>query len=284
MATTATRPARSTGPASNHLSRVVSKGRNLPSRVILHGVEGVGKTSTAAANKLPIFGMTKGETGLETLIDQGLVGDVPHFPEWQDWNEACDSVSELIHNDHEYKTLVIDTLNGLERMCHEHVCQRDFAGEWGKNGFTSYMQGYDVSLADWRKLLNLLDELREKKQTAIFCLCHTKVKTFKNPEGADFDRYQPDMHDKTWSLTHKWADIVLFANFDTFVKDEEKLKSKEKGKAYGGETRSLHVTRTAAFDAKNRHGLTKAIDMGCSGRAAMDNFVEAVKTARKAVK
>lgn len=49
----------------------------------------------------------------------------------------------------------------------------------------------------------------------IFALCHTKVKPFKNPLGPHYDRFQPDMHEKTWGLSHKWADAVLFGNFES---------------------------------------------------------------------
>jgi hypothetical protein len=109
----------------------------------------------------------------------------------------------------------------------------------------------------------------------IIALCHTKVKTFKNPEGADYDRYQPDMHEKTWGLTHKWADIVLFANFHTVIEDEKKRK------AAGGQVRIIQTERTAAYDAKNRAGLPQMIQMGQDGAAAWANFVTALKSGRE---
>ena len=51
----------------------------------------------------------------------------------------------------------------------------------------------------------------------ILALCHSKIAPFKNPEGPDYDRFTPDLHAKTWGLTHKWADYVLFLNFETHV-------------------------------------------------------------------
>src|SRR5262245_55584679 len=53
------------------LAQVTTATRKLPNRVILHGVEGWGKTSFAAQAPKPIFLMTRGEDGLETLIDSG---------------------------------------------------------------------------------------------------------------------------------------------------------------------------------------------------------------------
>lgn len=258
------------------MAEVKTKGQQLPSRMILHGVEGVGKTSFAAHAPAPIFGMARGETGLETLIDNKRLGDIPHFPEWMLFSDVIGSCESLLEQDHQYKTLVIDTLNGVERLCHEHVCQRDYNGDWGKSGFTSYMQGYDVACADWRAFLGLLDRLREEKRMAIIGLCHTKVTPFRNPEGADFDRFQPAVHAKTWELTHRWADTVLFANYYVAT---EKQDGRNKGK--GGQDRVLHTVRHAAYDAKNRAGLPEEIDMGTNGQEAWTNFINAVKAGRE---
>ena len=112
----------------------------------------------------------------------------------------------------------------------------------------------------------------------IVCLCHTKVKTFKNPEGSDYDRYQPDMHDKTWSLSHKWADAVLFLNFETFVNEND---PKKKGKATSSQARMMYTERHAAYDAKSRLGLPTEINMGTNPQEAWDNFKAALIGARQ---
>jgi hypothetical protein len=225
----------------------------------------------------------KGETGLETLIDAGRLKETPHLPEIMSWTEMLGYIDALTNEDHPFKTLVIDTLNGAERLCHEHVCTRDYKDEWGDHGFMGYMRGYEVSLADWRGLLTALDRLREKKRMGIIALVHTKVKTFKNPEGPDYDRYAPDMHDKTWSLSHKWSDCVLFGNFEVaFTGVQENKKSGvSKGKAIGGNVRMMYTERHASYDAKNRLGLPIEIEMGNSPEEGWANFVVALKFGRK---
>lgn len=242
-------------------------------------MEGWGKTSFGAHTPKPVFIQTKGETGLETLIDAGLLPEVPHFPEVQEWTELLGAIETLTSDSHDFKTLVCDTSNGAERLCHEFVCQRDYGGEWGKQGFTSYQQGFEVSLSEWRKFLNALDALRVAKRMTVLLLCHTKVKPFKNPEGADYDRYQPDMHEKTWGLTHKWADAVLFGNFDVTVQTA-KTGEQKKGKASGGQQRVLYTERHAAYDAKHRLGLPPEIDMGASASEAWTNFINALKNGK----
>lgn len=221
---------------------------------------------------------SKGETGLDTLINAGRLPEIPHWSETQNFDDLLAQIGDLTTGEHNFKTLVIDTLNGAERMCHELVCQRDFRGEWGDKGFASFGKGPEVSLADWRSLLTALDKLREQRRMAILCLCHTKVKPFRNPEGADYDRFQPDMHEKTWSLSHKWADAVLFMNFETFVDQKDATK---KGKATSSQARIMYAERRAAYDAKNRFGLPQEIVLGDSGQASWNIFLNALKEGRQ---
>src|SRR3954469_20593685 len=97
MSTATSRPQPQRLPAARKLSLsdTVTTGNKLPSRVVLHGVEGVGKTSFAAAAPKPYFLMARGETGLETLIDSGRVGSIAHAPELRTWNETQDIIEAL---------------------------------------------------------------------------------------------------------------------------------------------------------------------------------------------
>lgn len=281
MATNANAPQRSTLPSTqpppDFLAQAVQKaGKRLPNRYVIHAVEGWGKTSLGAQFPAPLFLMARQETGLETLIDSGRLGETPHLPELMSWEETLRSLEAIRTQPHEYRSLVLDAMNGFERLCHEYVCRRDFNGDWTDKGFMGYMRGYEVALSEWRTFLAALDRIREERRMAIVVLAHTKVKTFKNPEGPDYDRYAVDVHEKTWSLTHKWGDMVLFGTFYTTVEKEKG----ERAKGHGGQQRILLTERHASYDAKNRHGLPPDIDMGSSPTEAWNNFVAALKAGR----
>lgn len=227
--------------------------------------------------------MTGGETGLQTLIDHKQVPETPHFPPIEAWGDLLGAIETLRLDDHPHRTLVIDTLNGAEALCHQYVCHRDFDDDWGPHGFTSYQSGFYASLPEWTRLLVDLDKLRVERKMTILWLCHTKIKPFKNPAGPDYDRYQADCHEKTWGLSHKWADCVLFGNFETTVTavQENKKTGASKGKGVGGNYRIMYTERHAAYDAKNRLGLPSEIEMGNSPEEAWGNFISAVKAGRE---
>ncbi len=282
--TAAPRSARSGPPIPTgkfSIADITGKGSGLPNRTVLHGVEGWGKTSFAAQTVKPIFLETKGETGLETLVDNGRLPEVPHFPELQTWSDVLAAIDFLSVGEHNFRTLALDTLNGAERLCHEHVCARDFGGDWTEKGFIGYQRGPEVALADWREFLAKLDTLRATRRMAIMLLCHTKVQTFKNPEGPDYDRYQPDCNTKTWSLTHKWADVVLFGNYEVTIVGGSTGDNAKKGKGKGGQRRMLYTERHASYDAKNRLGLPEEVEMGNSSAEAWANFLKALKTEKE---
>lgn len=263
------------GPApvsTNFLAAVSKAGSGLPSRVILHGTEGIGKSSFGAHAPSPIFLQSRGETGLETLIDSGLVSPTPHFPEMQSWEDVLAALVELRNGEHGFKTLVVDTLNGLEKLCHDYILRTDFGGNAGK--FTAYGAGFKAAYPEWRRLFPLIDEIRSHRKMGIICLAHTKISNFKNPESDNYDRYTVDMSAECWGEAHKWADAVLFANYVVVVDQNRKGR--------GGRQRVIYTTRTAAHDAKNRLNLPETIAMGTNGAESWASFSAAIKAGRAA--
>jgi hypothetical protein len=281
------RPARSAAsqaPRIDFGSLIQTQGQALPNRYVLYAGEGWGKTSFAAQMPKPIFIQTRGETGLETLIDAGQLGEVPHFPEVHDWQTLTAAIQWLRDTDHGYRTIVIDTLNGAERLLHEMVCHRDYAGDWGDRGFGSYQKGFEVSLADLNLLLSALDSLRLDKRMTVVWLAHRRILTVKNPAGADYDTYQPDVDRRTWACVSKWADVILYGDMEVIVGEvKEQRKNGEvvgkKGKGVA-QARILRCQSTPAWVAKNRLGLPAEIEVGNSPAEAWSNFAAAVKAAR----
>lgn len=247
--------------------------------MVLFGPPGIGKTSFGAATPKPVFLMDNQEDGIGRLkTARRIPDDIPSLPPVSTWGDVQDALTQLASDPHDFRTLVIDTLGGMERLCHEFVCARDYKNVWGGgSGFTAYGRGYEVSLPDWRGFLNRLDRLRSDRGMSIIALAHSLVKPFKNPEGEDYDRYNADMHQKTWGVTHKWADLIVFANYHVEV-EREGLRAKGKG----GQLRFMNTEFTAAYDAKNSCGLPPSISMGESGAEAWANLVSEIQAARKA--
>lgn len=245
------------GPAPRAALPVLSvlKAQAIVPRLVLNGVEGWGKTSFGANAPAPAILMARGETGYQTLLNHGRAPAVPAAL-IDTWDGLLGLLDQLAADPGDRKSLVLDALGGFERLCHEFVCQRDFKGDWGEKGFGAFQRGADTAVTEWLGLLNRLDAIHQKG-VGIYLLSHTQVFTFKNPMGADFDRYEAACHKKTWAVTHKWADEVLFCSYRT-ITDE---KRGQKAKGIGGVERVAFTERRDAFDAKNRSGMPAEIDI-----------------------
>lgn len=227
-----------------------------PWRMVFTAVEGFGKTTIGANCPGAAMLMARGETGYRTLLAHGLVPAIPTV-ELDSWQHTLDTVADLTADAQGIKTIVFDALSGFERQCNLAVCDRDFKGDFGDKGFSSFQRGYDIAAMEWHKLLAALDTLRLKQGVNVMILGHIQIKPFKNPDGADFDRFVPDVHHKLWSPTFKWADAVLFGRYLTVIDKEQKGK----GKGIGGTERVVYTQRRDAFDAKNRFAMPEAIDI-----------------------
>lgn len=246
-------------------------GHKVAERIILNAVEGWGKSTFGAFAPNPAFLMSRGETGYTTLQSHNLVPNCDHV-ELARWPDVLETVDDLLTSDH--GAVVLDAMGGFERLCHEHVCNRDFGGDWGEKGFGAFQKGYDVSVAEWLILLQKLDQLRTKRNIPVIILSHSKVRPFKNPMGADFDRYIADCHEKTWGVTHKWADFVFFGTFVSVEKLDTKTK---RVKGVGGVDRIIYTERRDAFDAKNRCSLAPMISIPANPKAIYSTIMGAIQ-------
>lgn len=220
----------------------VSKGRiDAPFRVLLYGVEGIGKSTFGASSPRPIF--LGAEDGTGHL-------NVERLPKPEAWGEVFEALRTLREEQHEYQTLVVDTLDWIEPLIWRDVCVRAGAALIEEVG-GGYGKGYTAAVEEWRRFLAGLEQLQAARRMNVVLLAHSHIKAFKNPEGEDFDRYQIKLNDKAAGPLKEWADAVLFTKHETFANQDK--KKRVRGVSTGA--RLIYTERTAAFDAKNRYGL-----------------------------
>lgn len=241
--------------------------------VLFHSFEGGGKTSLATHFREPTFAMSSAETGLLTLMSKKLVKPCDYFPEFQEWNHIREATQEMIGTVDRPKTFVVDTVNGIEDLLVDHICLTKYGGEMTKKGFLAYKEGPLACVPLFREWITDLEALRNKG-TTIVLLAHSKTSPFKNPTGADYGRYVPDLDELIWAPLKKFVDLACFIDFATEVANVDKSN---RGVGVGGRNRTYHFERSAGIDAKHRHGLPPF--MAGKGNAKEDfaEFVRLVK-------
>jgi len=225
------------------LSKLVQTGiQNKPPRIAIHGVHGVGKSTFAAQAPSPIFLPT--EDGLTSI-------DVPHFPLATSLQQVWDYMTTLIKEDHDYKTFVVDSLDWLQKLIWEKVCEENKVASIEKIG---YAKGYIFAMKHWEKFVNGCNKLRDQGM-AIVLIAHNEIKTFSPPDGESYDRYIIKLHRHAATMIEEWADCVLFANFKVFVDSDD-------GKVVNNDPeRVLYSANRPAWRAKTRYNLPEEMPM-----------------------
>src|SRR5690606_27553337 len=96
-----------------NLSNLVKGAANSPPRILIFGVSGIGKTTFCADAPNPVFIQT--EDGLGTLKSDA-------FPLARSYDEVIEAIGSLINENHNYKTLIVDSLDWLEPLIWKKVC------------------------------------------------------------------------------------------------------------------------------------------------------------------
>lgn len=247
MATATKAPARNNGaqtpaPSRMTLASITRKIEPRPDRILLVGTEGVGKTTFAAEAPSPVF--ICAEDGLPPVL-----GEVPRFPVPQSLSDVLDALRVLVREDHEFQTVVVDTIDWLEPIIWRELCARN---SWADIEAPGYGKGYVAAADEWRKLLAALDVLRNRKGMEVILLAHASIKTFQNPAGGDYSRYECKLNKNAAALVKEWTDVNLFAVHEEFA---EIKNGRETRKGVSTGRRVIHTARTAAWDAKNRYDL-----------------------------
>ena len=224
----------------------ISKGKiKRPLRLVVDGVEGVGKSTFAAQFPEPLF--IDLENGTDSM-------DVARTQKPETWEELLQIVREVAADPSVCKTLIVDTGDWAEALCVKYICRK-----YKTDGLESfgYGKGYVYLREEFENLLNELDKVIAAGVNVVIC-AHAQIKKFELPdEAGSFDRYELKMSKNVSPLVREWCDIQLFANFKTYVIATENKHSK----GTGGTKRVMYASHTASWDAKNRHGLPDEMEL-----------------------
>jgi hypothetical protein len=238
------------------LASLKSSSALLPPRILMHGLPGIGKTTYAAGSEKPVVIPT--EDGL------GIV-DVSHFPLARKFDEVMDALEALYSEPHEFKTVVVDSVDWLEPLVWRHVCQ---VNGWGSIEEPGYGKGYLAALDVWRQYLDGLNALRNERGMTIVQIAHTDIKRFDSPEHEPYDRYVIKLHARAAALLQEHSDVVLFANYRISTVKSDIGFNKKITRALGTGERVVHTTERPAFLAKNRYGLPETLPLDWKAFAA----------------
>jgi len=202
---------------------------NLPPRIVLSGEPKAGKTTWAAKAPNPIFIPIVGEEGCDDIIDKdGNSVDVQATPVVTNYETLLEILTWLRDGEHDYKTVVIDSLSTMERMFWADLCKEDGSKSIELVG-GGYGKGYTMTLERFRIITQLISEIRTKRKMLAVLIAHVTPKSGTDAETMEtFDAYSLSLNKKVVALFEQWADFLLFAGKGRYITEDGKVVDKNR--------------------------------------------------------
>lgn len=215
-----------------------------PPRIVLYGPHGIGKNTFAAGAPKPVL----------IDIEDGHPSGTPidAFPRAQSFGDVMGAFGALYTEEHDFETVIIDSLDWLEPLVWAEACSRN---NWPDIETPGYGKGYLAALDVWREYLDAINGLRNDKGMAVIQTAHAQITRFDSPETEPYDRYGIKLQKRASELVQEHADMVLFANFKVSTTKTDAGFNKKVTRGVGGGQRVIYTEERPAFLAKNRHRL-----------------------------
>ena len=241
------------------LDTISAEARRMPPRIIVCGVEKVGKTTFACGSRVesgavveigrnaPVVVPIEGEEGADEL-------PVAKFPAARTFAAVLEALDSLATEPHQFQTVVVDSASALEPLVWSATVAE---GKRTKSEIENiedfgYGKGYVLALDKWRALCERLDALRKGRGMACVIIAHTIAKTVTTPDTEPYDSYVVDIHKSAAQMLLRWADLILFANVRTAIRRDGKgPMAHVRGMDVEGE-RVLYTRKTAAHPGGGR--------------------------------
>lgn len=196
-----------------------------PPEITIVGTPGVGKSSLAALFPKPIFVMAEDGT---SVFDSWSEEDKPTvFPTLPRSNSKekistkdtlLSQLRALATQDHDFKTLVIDSVTSLHSLF-EHEVADAYGVDNVADAAGGFHKGYLVVKEYHQEIKTACDYLRDKKNMAIIFLAHTGVEKIKNrPDAEEYSTYGLDMHKASSPVFVNLVDAVMYLRQDEFIR------------------------------------------------------------------
>lgn len=216
--------------------------------VTITGDAGVGKTSLAATFPNPIF--IRAEDGLQAVPTDTRPDAFPVINKVDDlWGQ----LTALVTEDHDYKTVVIDSVTQLETLFGEYIVESDPKNPKSlaqANG--GYGAGYIAVSALHGRVRKAAKILNERKNMHVVFIAHSDVSTIELPDADPYSRYDLRLHKKSMPHYVDNSDLVAYLKLETFTTGDGDRK-----KAISSGNRIAVCYTAAAQISKNRYGITE---------------------------
>lgn len=211
------------------------------------GDAGVGKTRLAATFPNPIF--IRAEDGMQSIPADQRPDALPVIEKVA---QLWEQLTALVQEDHNYQTVVIDSVTALERLFIQHVVDSDPKQPKSINqaigGYGAGMRAVGAMHQRIRKAAGILNT----RGIHVVFIAHADTVTIELPDQDPYTRYDLRLGKHSVPPYVDDVDLVGYLRLETFTKGDGERK-----KAISDGTRQLVTYTSAANVSKNRYAITE---------------------------
>lgn len=261
-----TAPAAHNTAPSGFLNQIQTGYNQVGQRIVIAGVEKVGKTTLgSAAPGALLIPLEQGSAAIP-------IAKLPQLNSWEQVEALCEELIAAAKAGKLQKgsSLVWDSATALERFIHNYVLRTD--KDYSKGGITmesahgGYGKAYGIANELFERWTRYMDELAFYGGINIVVTCHVFPSRVVDPAHGEYDTWDLLLHSPKNNKTYgkrefmtQWADLIGFFHEPMFV-----LKTEGGGMQQGisaNQGRVLAVDRQPAWVAGNRYGMTGKIQI-----------------------
>lgn len=225
-----------------------------PPVCLFYAGDGDCKTSLASEFPSPIYLRTEGEEP---------PSDAPEMPtvDVTGWQDIEDTFTLLLTEEHNFKTVIVDTVDGIAPFVEEVTARRIGAASVNDNSKGSpaaFGNGFTESEVEWGRFMDGCAALSRAGMHVVL-LGHRIIRNFKSPTTDPYDQYDVALNKRAAPAVRARCDVVGFMSRRVSLKEKEVGRNNKVAHAEGGKEVQIHTVGGAGFHAKNRYGLPDAI-------------------------
>jgi len=244
-----------------------------PLFVTIYGTDHTGKSTVASNFPKPIF--IDVEKGTDLLDVDRCQPDT--------YDDVLNILNSLYTDAEGFKTVVIDTIDWVEKMADSAICKKKDVSSLTDMGWGT---GIKLQKDYMYTVIDKLCAIRQSQGLNIVILGHAKQRRYDDPEQEhSYDRFHMAINSDIFDKIRERSDAVFFVCKDIrVVVDPKNPMKKAKGVSTGKVM--CHTEESAGFFAKNRFELPSFFEFSFSNiKNGIDNFyADNIKTATPSIK
>lgn len=250
-----------------------------PPMITIVGSPGTGKSTLGALFPSPIFIQAEdGSAVFETWDEDAQPTLLPALPKARkdgagnmvvsSYETLKDQLRELLTAEHEFTTLVLDSVTSMSRLLESEIALRDGVGTVA-DAAGGFHKGFIELSQMHAEIVYMCTVLRQKRNMAIVFLAHTGTEKVKNrpDDAAQYSVYSLDMHKDSAAIYVSHSDAVVYIKKQEIVTGQETNRKGQVTK-YGRAVQTGERVLITSGDgmmgfvsAKNRYGMDNEVPL-----------------------